>query len=143
MVLEALTPEDQRRHTKAIAKLRAELFREFPPAHYFIVPGSEKVLPASAEAKWMEGEGHYRVLRLGGLAFLIDCADPEGHATLTIRHEKGTAFCFWLSAAKGYTVTAATAEFKDLGRSVRMGIRLLLAENWWSVFCNRYNPPKS
>lgn len=142
MVLEALTPEEQRRHEKAMAKLRAELFRKHPASHFFIVPGSEKVLPASAEMKWMEGEGSYRVLSLGGLEYSLDCADPEGHTTLTIRHKDRSQFWFWVTAAKGYTLTAGTAEFKDLSRSIRSSITACLVENWWSVFCQRHKPPQ-
>jgi hypothetical protein len=141
LILQALTPEEQRRHEKAIAKLKVGLFKDRPPSHYFIVPGSEKVLPARAEEKWMQGTGNYRVLHLGGLEYLLDCADPEGHTTLTISHKEGSQFWFWIIAAKGYTLTAATAEFKDLARSVRSSITVCLLENWWSVFCQRHKPP--
>jgi hypothetical protein len=142
VVLEALTPEEQRRHEKAIAKLRAGLFAKHPASHYFIVPGTEKVLPASCEGKWMQGEGSYRVLHLGGLEYSLDCADPDGHTTLSIRHHAGSLFWFWIVAAKGFTLTAGKADFKDLARSVRSSITACLVENWWSVFCQRYKPPE-
>jgi hypothetical protein len=141
VVLEALTPEEQRRHEKAIAKLRAELFRHHSPAHYFIVPGSEVVLGASAEMRWDCDRGRYRVLHLGGIKFLIDCADPHGHTTLTIRHKEKAQFYFWLTAAEGYTLTAATAEFKQLATSIRASIKVHLVENWWSVYAQRYQLP--
>jgi hypothetical protein len=143
VVLKALTLKEQGQHEKAIAKLRAELFRENSPSRYFIVPGSEKVLPPSVEGKWMAGEGSYRVLHLGGLEFLIDCADLEGHTRLIITHKEGSQFWLWLIAAKGHTIVADTVEFKKLASSIRTGIRCCLMENWWSVYCQRYNPPKS
>ncbi|HEU4655858.1 MAG TPA: hypothetical protein VFS47_17860 [Steroidobacteraceae bacterium] len=143
MVLAALTPEEQRRHEKAMAKLRAELFRKYSPAQYFIVAGSEGVTPASAEMCWMEGVGSYRKLCLGGLRYRIDCADEYGLAALHVRHRKDKEFCFWIESAQDFTVVSRCVQFTELSTCVRPAVLAHLAENWCTVICKRHGEMNS
>ena len=57
-----------------IAKIRRQLFRRYQPSGYFIIPNSELVA-ASAENCGNAACGSYRVLRFGGLSYVVDCLD--------------------------------------------------------------------
>jgi hypothetical protein len=114
MVLVALTEEDRARHERAIAKMRQRLFRRHAAEDYRIAPDSERVIAAHAEECWNAACGTYRLVRLGGLAYRVDCADPAGASRFAISHSEADQFNFWLSSVKGYTLSALTVRFRDL-----------------------------
>ncbi|HEU4602249.1 MAG TPA: hypothetical protein VFS24_09785 [Steroidobacteraceae bacterium] len=121
-----------------MAKLRAELFRKYSPAQYFIVPGSEVVTSAWAETCWMAGVGSYRKVCLGGLGYRIDCADEHGLAGLRVQHRKDRKFCFWIESAQNFTVMSCSVQFAELSTCVRPAVLAHLAENWCSVVSKRH-----
>jgi hypothetical protein len=114
MVLVALTEEDRAHHERAIAKIRRRLFRTHTAEDYGIVPDSERVFAAYAEQCWNAACGTYRRVHLGGLAYHVDCADPAGASTFALSHGEADQFNFWLSSAKGHTLSALTVRFREL-----------------------------
>jgi hypothetical protein len=118
VVREPLTPEEQARHERGIERIRGRLFRRYQPSDYFIIPNSERVLAASAESCWNAGCGSYRVFRFGGLSYVVDGGDKAGASKLTISHVDRDRFDFWLSAARGHTVTSVSVRFRELDEVV-------------------------
>lgn len=110
----ALTPEERARHMKGIEKMRRRLFCRYPPADYFIVNGSERILSASAESCWNTACGTYRVFRFGGLAYDIDYADHAGPYRFSVSHFDADTFIFWLGAPQGHTLSCLNIAFRDL-----------------------------
>ena len=118
MVLANLTPEEQARHEKGIDKIRRRLFRRYQPSDYFIIPNSELVIAASAENCWNAACGSYRVLRFGGLSYVVDCLDQAGLCRFSTSHVDADLFQFWLTAAKHHTVCSITVRFRELDEEV-------------------------
>ena len=114
MGLEPLTPEEEARHARGIDKIRAKLFHKHAPADYFIVPGSERILSASAESCWNAACGSYRVFRFGGLSYDFDGGGSAGHYTFSARHFNADNFIFWLGAPQGHTLSCINVAFRDL-----------------------------
>jgi hypothetical protein len=114
MVLVALTEDDRAQHERAIARIRRRLFRTRAAGEYRIVPDSERVFAAYAEQCWNAACGAYRLVHLGGLAYHVDCADPAGASTFALSHGEADHFTFWLSSAKGHTLSALTVRFREL-----------------------------
>ena len=114
MTLSSLTATEFARHTRAIHKIRHQLFRKHPPADYFILPGSERCLTGYAEDCWNAASGSYRTVHLGGLSYATDCADAAGPCELSVSHVDGDLFSFWLKAAKGHTLSSLSVRFRDL-----------------------------
>ena len=119
MVLQPLTPQEQARHEKGIERIRQRLFRRYQPSDYFIVPQSEKVITASAESCWNAACGCYRVFRFGGLSFAVDCDEEDGLCRFTVTHFEADRFNFWLTGARGHTITSVIVSFGDLDETVR------------------------
>lgn len=114
MVLEPLTPEEWARHERGIEKIRRRLFRRYRPSDYFIIPNSEHVIAASAESCWNAACGPYRVLRFGGITYVVDCLDPAGLCKFSVSHVDADRFHFWLIAAKQHTVSSIAVRFGEL-----------------------------
>lgn len=113
-MLDLLTPVDESRHREAIDKIRGKLFRKYSQAEWHIVPASEGMIGAYAEHRWNAACGNYRVVRLGGLSYSTDCADPAGLTKFAVSHDAADRFNCWLSAAKGHTISAVSLRFRDL-----------------------------
>jgi hypothetical protein len=113
-MLDPLTPEEESRHREAIDKLRGRLFRKYSQGEWHIVPASERILSAYAECRWNAACGNYRMVRLGGLSYFVDCADRAGLSQVAVSHDDADRFNFWLSAAKGHTINAFTIRFRAL-----------------------------
>jgi hypothetical protein len=118
MVLEPLTPEERARHERGIERIRRRLFRRYKSEDYFIVPNSERVIHAVAESCWNAACGSYRVFRLGGLSYAVDCRDMHGPGTFTLSHVDSDRFAFWIAAARGHTVSSVTIRFRELDEIV-------------------------
>ena len=118
MVLEPLTPEEQARHERGIERIRRRLFRRYQPADYFIVANSEQVLAGSAESCWNAACGDYRVFRVGGLSYAVDCRDADGPSRFTVLHVDTDRFGFWIAAARGHTMVSLLARFRELDQIV-------------------------
>jgi hypothetical protein len=118
VVLEPLTPEERARHERGIEKIRRRLFRRYQPTDYFIVPNSERVIGASAESCWNAACGSFRVFRFGGLSYAVDCEDVHGLGTFTVAHVHSDRFAFWITAAKGHTVSSLSVRFSELDETV-------------------------
>ena len=129
MTLVPLTPEEQARHQRGIEKIRRQLFRRYTPADYFIVPGSESVLNASAEACWNAACGSYRVFRFGGLRYRVDCANEHGPMLTSITHVEANQFLLWIGTARSVTVNCVPVRFHDLDEEMHSRI----------VSCRRVN----
>jgi len=129
VVLEPLTPEELARHEKGIERIRRRLFRRYDPTDYLIVPGSERVIAASAESCWNAACGDYRVLRVGGLSYAVDCADEAGLSRFSISHIDGHGFNFWLTAARGHTLTSLVVQFRELDDIVYANVRSFWRSN--------------
>lgn len=114
MGLEPLTTEEEARHARGIDKIRAKLFQKHAPPDYFIVPGSERILSASAESCWNAACGSFRVFRFGGLSYDIECGGSAGLHTLNVRHFAVDNFIFWLGAPQGHTLSCINIAFRDL-----------------------------
>jgi hypothetical protein len=114
VVHEPLSPEERNRHERGIARIRRRLFRQYAPEDYFIVPGSERILTASAESCWNAGCGDYRVFRFGGLSYLTDCCAEDGLCTFSVSHFEADRFSFWLTGARRHTLSSLTLRFNDL-----------------------------
>jgi hypothetical protein len=114
VVLEPLTPEERARHERGIERIRRRLFRRYQPSDYFIIPNSERVIPASAESCWNAACGSYRVLRFGGLTYVVDCLDQAGLCKFSVSHVDADRFHFWLTAARDHTVCSITVPFGEL-----------------------------
>jgi hypothetical protein len=112
--LEPLTPEEKTRYARGLEKIRAKLFRTHPPADYFIVDGSERILTASAESCWNAACGSYRVFRFGGLSYDIDCGGSVGPYNFSVRHLDADRFIFWIGAPQGHTLSCISIAFRDL-----------------------------
>ena len=118
MVIEPLTPEERALHAKGIERIRRHLFRRYQPADYFIVPNSEQVIAASAESCWNAACGDFRVCRFGGLSYVVDCRDKDGLTRVCLAHTERDRFHFWVSAARGHTMTSLIVRFRDLDEIV-------------------------
>jgi hypothetical protein len=118
VVLEHLTPAEQARHERGIERIRRRLFRRYRPDDYFIVPNSEQVLAGSAESCWNAACGEYRVFRVGGLSYAVDCQDSEGMSRLAVLHADADRFSFWVTAARGHTMVSLTVRFRELDEIV-------------------------
>lgn len=114
MVLEPLTPEEEKRHARGIEKIRRQLFSRHSPADYFVLRGSERILSASAESCWNAACGSYRAFRFGGISYQFDCAGAAGPYTFSVRHIDATDFIFWLGAPQGHTFSCLTIAFGEL-----------------------------
>lgn len=112
--LEALTPEEEARHARGVEKIRRKLFHKHAPADYFIVPGSERILSASAESCWNAACGSYRVFRFGGLSYSFNGGGSAGLYTFSARHFNADDFIFWLGAPQGHTLSCTNVAFRDL-----------------------------
>ena len=132
VILEPLTPEERALHARGIVRIRRQLFRRYQPADYFIVSNSENIIAASAEACWNAACGDYRVFRFGGLSYIVDCRDADGLTRFNVSHTEGNRFHFWLTAARGHTMTSLIVRFHELDEVVhehvcsyrRMNMRL-------------------
>ena len=118
MVREPLTPEERARHERGLERIRRRLFRRYQPTDYFIVPNSERVIAASAESCWNAACGRYRVFRIGGLSYAADCCDKDGLSRFSLSHFEDQRFSFWLTAARGHTVTSLVVQFRELDEIV-------------------------
>ena len=114
LVLEPLTPEEEARHARGIEKIRKKLFSRHSPEDYFIAPGSERILRASAESCWNAACGDYRVFRFGGLSYEFDCGGSVARYTFSLCHFNTDTFIFWLSAPQGHTLSCISIAFKQL-----------------------------
>ena len=106
------------RHERGLERIRRRLFRRYRPTDYCIIPNSERVIAASAESCWNAACGSHRVFRVGGLSYIADCSDKDGLSTFSVSHFEGQRFSFWLTAARGHTVTSLVVEFRDLDEIV-------------------------
>jgi hypothetical protein len=114
MVIVALTPEEVAKHERAVEKIRRKLFATHTPEEFGIVPGSEEIMRATAEERWMAGVGEYRVIRWGGLRYAIEAqGDPF---KLTITHFERDTFTFHISNKRGHTEVVTPAKFADIDR---------------------------
>jgi hypothetical protein len=129
VVLERLTLEELARHEKGIERIRRRLFRRYRPVDYLIVPNSERVIAASAESCWNAACGDYRVLRVGGLSYAVDCGDEAGLSRFSISHMDGHEFNFWLTAARGHTLTSLVVSFRELDENVYANVRSFWRSN--------------
>jgi hypothetical protein len=118
VVLESLTPEERALHKRGIDRIRRQLFRRFQQADYFIVPHSERIIAASAEGCWNAACGDYRVFRFGGLSYDVECRDQYGLSRFSVSHDVADRFNFWLTAARGHTMTALIVRFRELDEIV-------------------------
>jgi hypothetical protein len=132
--MEPLTPAEEARHARAIQKIRGRLFHRYPPAGYFIVTGSERILSASAESCWNAACGTYRVFRFGGLAYEIDCADHAGLYSFSVSHFAADTFTFWLSAPQGHTLSCINIAFRDLDELPHAYVRSCRCANLAPVY---------
>lgn len=114
MVLQELTEQDRACHERAVERIRCRLFSKHGPEDYLVVPGSEKLIRASAASCWNAASGSYRVVTWGGLSYAVDCAGEAGPARFSVSHAKADRFHFWLSAAERYTVNALLIRFAEL-----------------------------
>lgn len=137
MVLVALTAEDRARHERAIEKMRRRLFRKYAAQEYRIVADSERVIAAYAEECWNAHGGTYRLVRLGGLEYRVDCADPDGASRFALSHREADEFNFWLSAANGHTVSALTVHFRNLDEVAFRYVSSLRRSNVAPVYMGR------
>lgn len=111
-------PEERARHEKGIEKIRHRLFRRYQPSEYFIVPGSERVIAASAESCWNAACGSYRVFHFGGLSYVADCRDKDGLTKFSVSHTDADRFSFWLTGARGHTEASLMIRFRELDEVV-------------------------
>ena len=112
MIIVALTPEEIERHARAIAKLRGKLFAEHTPDEFSIVPGSERILSATAEKRWCAGEGEYRRMTWGGLRFTL--AIGSKRYELTVSHFERDVFILHIANQRGNTELVSPVKFNDL-----------------------------
>jgi hypothetical protein len=118
VVVEPLTPRERARHERGLERIRQRLFRRYQPSDYYIIPGSERVLAAAAESCWNAAGGDYRVFRFGGLSFAVDCKAEDGPCRFSVTHFEADRFSFWLTGARGHTITSMTVVFRDLDEFV-------------------------
>lgn len=90
----------------------------YRPCDYFIVPGSETIIAASAEGCWNAACGNYRVFRFGGLSFVVDCRAEDGLSRFSVSHTEADQFSFWLMGARGHTLSSLMVRFRDLDETV-------------------------
>ena len=100
--------------TAVPVKIRRRLFSRYQPNDYFIIPNSEPVIAASSEGCWNAACGSYRVFSFGGLSFTADCRAKDGLCRFSVSHIEVDRFSFWLSGARGHTITSLVVRFRDL-----------------------------
>src|SRR5688572_14802946 len=115
MVIVALTPEEIARHGRAIAKIRRKLFVEHTPDEFSIVPGSERVLSATAQRKWCASIGDYRTITFGGLRFTLAIASSRYE--LTVSHSERDVFILHIANERGNTEVVSPVKFNELDRA--------------------------
>ncbi len=103
-------------HEKAVAKLRAQLFKKHPPDAYFIVPGSEGRLPPIASVRVSPYLGDVRSLSLGGLTYDLT---PPGFklVRMTLVHSADDWFNLALFnhlTQSSYTMIAVAMRFREI-----------------------------
>ena len=101
LILAPLTSDEERRHAIAVEKVRRKLFSAHSAEEFSVVPGSERILSASAQELWMAGRGEYRTLALGGLSFRIAMPNGEEWTMLSVTLAATT------SSLNGLTTRAA------------------------------------
>jgi hypothetical protein len=114
MVIDALTPEEIARHGRAIAKIRRKLFGQHTPDEFAIVPGSERVLSATAQQKWCASIGDYRTITFGGLRFTLAIASSRYE--LTVSHSERDVFILHIANERGNTEVVSPVKFNELDR---------------------------
>jgi hypothetical protein len=115
MVIDALTPEEIARHGRAIAKIRRKLFGQHTPEEFAIVPGSERVLSATAQQKWCASIGDYRTITFGGLRFTL--AIESSRYELTVSHSERDVFILHIANERGNTEVVSPVKFNELDRA--------------------------
>jgi hypothetical protein len=115
MVIDALTPEEIDRHARAIAKIRRKLFAQHTADEFAIVPGSERVLSATAQQKWCASIGHYRTITFGGLRFTLAIASSRYE--LTVSHCERDVFILHIANERGNTEVVSPVKFDELDRA--------------------------
>jgi hypothetical protein len=115
MVIVALTPEEIARHGRAIAKIRRKLFGQHTPEEFAIVPGSERVLSATAQQKWCASIGEYRTITFGGLRFTLSIASSRYE--LTVSHSERDVFILHIANERGNTEVVSPVKFNELDRA--------------------------
>jgi hypothetical protein len=115
MVIDALTPEEIARHGRAIAKIRGKLFGQHTPEEFAIVPGSERVLSATAQQKWCASIGDYRTITFGGLRFTL--AIESSRYELTVSHSERDVFILHIANERGNTEVVSPVKFNELDRA--------------------------
>lgn len=113
-----LTAHDLALHERAIARLRAQLFRRHVAADYGIVEGTEEVLPASAYLDVRPGPTPApRALHLGGLRYYIRSGRPEYRYQVQIKHWRDDTFRLHWSCFQGnvhFTRFALDVRFSEV-----------------------------
>jgi hypothetical protein len=114
MVIDALTPEEIARHDRAIAKIRRKLFVQHTPDEFAIVPGSERVLSATAQQRWCASIGNYRTITWGGLRFTLSLGSSRYE--LTVSHCERDVFILHIANERGNTEVVSPVRFSELDR---------------------------
>jgi len=114
MVIDALTPEEIARHDRAIAKIRRKLFVQHTHDEFAIVPGSERVLSATAQQRWCASIGNYRTITWGGLRFTLAIASSRYE--LTVSHCERDVFILHIANERGNTEVVSPVKFEELDR---------------------------
>jgi len=97
------------RHTRAVEKLRAQLFRTLKSTDYHALGECRVVGP-------MVSETHYpdrvdRQIALGGLTFDFDRGDEQYDFTVTVKHNRKDEFYLFVSQ-RHHTIKAMTVRFR-------------------------------
>jgi len=131
----SLTPDELVIHEKAIAKIRRKLFTRYSPADYFIIPGTEVVLPASVNVRFQPTYNETtQSVMWGGLRWDVDGGFEPTPLVVTLRHWEADRFYIQVTSANGYTMHINTFPFATLDESLMAMISASRA--------NKLLPPK-
>lgn len=122
--VDLLTEDDQRKHVKAIARIRARIFRRHSMADYGMLENTEEVVPPHATERLELHSGkHVRILMLGGLRYELRAARPT-RWWIEARHCEGKKFIIfagWNDRGEDraqFTRFAIDVEFDALDRKL-------------------------
>lgn len=125
-----LSERDIALHERAIERMRRQLFRQYRPERYFIIPESETV--DSPFAYYNHHASGERTLCLGGLRFRIESPRPGAWYEACLRHASTDLFNFWLvvhHSGQVYTRFAIAERFQQIDVVMRECIDALRAED--------------
>jgi hypothetical protein len=112
------TEKELELHTRAVAKLRSQLFRKYSPSDFHIIGEMSVVAPSVYEVQYPDSIK--RTVHLGGLEFPVDRGEEQNDYQIIVSHDQRDTFNLYgfVLPKKERTAFSTSAKFRDIDKTL-------------------------